>query len=95
MLSVSGLNNSDLERFICKLTEETEGKDPPKTPRRLLNKDEGREMCRDGMAICFRTRPIRNQLNPSRRLIFCRLRKRSISAISLRIAARPSNNSSR
>jgi peptidoglycan/xylan/chitin deacetylase (PgdA/CDA1 family) len=43
--------NSDQERFIRELTEETKGEDLPGTLRRFLNWDEAREMIGGGMAI--------------------------------------------
>jgi peptidoglycan/xylan/chitin deacetylase (PgdA/CDA1 family) len=60
--------NSDPERFIRELTEETKGEDPPGTLRRFLNWDEAREMARGGMAIGSHTHShhVLSQLEPDR-----------------------------
>jgi peptidoglycan/xylan/chitin deacetylase (PgdA/CDA1 family) len=60
--------NSDPERFIQELKEETRGEEPPTTLRRFLNWDEAREMSGGGMAIGSHTHShhVLSQLEPER-----------------------------
>jgi peptidoglycan/xylan/chitin deacetylase (PgdA/CDA1 family) len=60
--------NTQPERFMQELAEETQGEAPPKTLRRFLNWDEAREMCRGGASIGSHTHShhVLSQLDPER-----------------------------
>ncbi len=60
--------NTDPDRFIRELAEETQGEDLPATLRRFLNWDEAREMSKSGAAIGSHTHShhVLSQLEPDR-----------------------------
>jgi peptidoglycan/xylan/chitin deacetylase (PgdA/CDA1 family) len=61
-------DNSEPERFILELSEQSKGDDPPGAMRRFLNWDEAREMIGAGMAIGSHTdsHTVLSQLEPDK-----------------------------